>query len=75
MRFQDKVAIVTGGNYGIGRGIAHKFGDEGAKIAVVARNQERSDQVVQELNERDILAKSFKTDLSQEGEVINCRNQ
>tara|TARA_B110000444_G_scaffold247358_1_gene269916 strand:+ start:822 stop:1646 length:825 start_codon:yes stop_codon:yes gene_type:complete len=74
MRFQDKVAIVTGGNYGIGRGIAHKFGDEGAKIAVVARNQERSDQVVQELNERDILAKSFKTDLSQEGEVINLIN-
>ena len=30
MRFQDKVVIVTGGNYGIGRGIAHKFGNEGA---------------------------------------------
>jgi|TARA_B100000767_G_scaffold243354_1_gene240948 NAD(P)-dependent dehydrogenase (short-subunit alcohol dehydrogenase family) len=70
MRFQDKVVIVTGGNYGIGRGIAQKFGNEGAKIAVVARNQERSDQVVHELNESDIIAKSFKTDLSQEGEVI-----
>ena len=37
MKFKNKVVIITGGNFGIGRGIAHKFADEGAKIAIVAR--------------------------------------
>ncbi|MDE2647304.1 MAG: SDR family NAD(P)-dependent oxidoreductase [Paracoccaceae bacterium] len=74
MRFQDKVVIVTGGNYGIGRGIANKFGEEGASIAVVARNQKLSEEVVDELTKKGIIAKSFKTDLSKEGEVIKLIN-
>ena len=35
---QDKVAIVTGGSRGIGRAIARRFLDEGARIVVASRS-------------------------------------
>ena len=51
MRFENKVVLVTGGNFGIGRGIAHRFAREGAKVAIVARNEERANDVVRELTD------------------------
>ncbi len=39
MRLRDKVAIVTGATRGIGRAIAVRFGQEGARVAVVGRDE------------------------------------
>ena len=39
MRLKDKVAIITGGGTGIGRGIALKFGQEGAYVVVCGRRE------------------------------------
>ncbi len=36
-RLTDKVAIVTGSSSGIGKAIALRFGQEGAKVVVAAR--------------------------------------
>ncbi len=40
-RFEDKIGIVTGGNSGIGEGAARAFAREGAKVILMARNEEK----------------------------------
>ncbi len=74
MRFENKVTLVTGGNFGIGRGIAHRFAQEGAKVAIVARNEERANHVVKELTEQGLAAAFFKADVSSEDSVIDMIN-
>lgn len=49
-RLQGKVAIVTGGASGFGRGIATKFVAEGAKVIVADLSTEAGQAVAQELN-------------------------
>lgn len=66
MIFEDKVALVTGGNFGIGRGIACRLASEGAAVAIVARNEERGNQVVAEINEAGGQCIFVKTDVSDE---------
>jgi len=53
MRLGGKVAAITGGTAGLGRGIAEKFLHEGARIALFARNAEKGAAVLKELNARD----------------------
>src|ERR1041384_6627196 len=40
MRLQDRVAIVTGASSGIGRGIALRFAEEGARVVVADVREE-----------------------------------
>jgi 2-deoxy-D-gluconate 3-dehydrogenase len=59
-----KVAIVTGGNGGIGLGMARGLADAGGAVAVVARNEAKSDAAVAELRERGATATSVITDVT-----------
>jgi 2-deoxy-D-gluconate 3-dehydrogenase len=45
-----KVAVVTGGNGGLGRGIALGLAEAGAAVAVLGRNEEKGRKVLSELN-------------------------
>jgi len=48
-RFENKVIVITGGGTGIGRGIAKRFGSEGAEVVIAGRRQEPLDAVVGEI--------------------------
>ena len=47
-----KVAIVTGGNGGIGKGIVSAFASAGADVAIVGRNSKKTDDAVTEIKEK-----------------------
>jgi NAD(P)-dependent dehydrogenase (short-subunit alcohol dehydrogenase family) len=63
MRLKDKVAVITGGNSGIGFGIATEFQKEGAKGAIVGRNQATLDLSVNKLGANFIGIKGDVTSM------------
>jgi 2-dehydro-3-deoxy-D-gluconate 5-dehydrogenase len=64
-----KVAIVTGGNGGIGFGMACGLADAGADIAIVARNEAKSTAAVAELKDRGIRAICLTADVTDKAAV------
>ena len=46
---KGKVAVVTGGNRGIGRGIAEALAREGATVALTARSASGAEQAAREI--------------------------
>lgn len=49
-KLQDKVAVITGGNSGIGFAIAKKFRSEGASVAIFGRNETTLNSAAAELS-------------------------
>lgn len=59
-----RVALVTGGGTGIGRGIALALAQSGVSVAVVGRRQERLNATVAELHQFDVEALALAGDLT-----------
>lgn len=59
-----RVAIVTGGNGGIGLGMARGMADAGADIAIVGRNEAKSEAAVADLKARGVQAIAVRTDVT-----------
>ena len=59
-----RVAVVTGGNGGIGRGIALGLAEAGAAVAVFGRNDEKNQRVLSELKAIGVPSIAVKVDVT-----------
>jgi len=63
MRLINKVALITGGNSGIGRATALLFAREGAKVALTGRDEERGKRVLEEIRRGSGTAIFIRSDI------------
>ena len=66
----EKVFIITGGNGGIGLGLAEGIAEAGGAVAIWARNEEKNTDAVRALRDIGGEAKSYICDVSNEEDVI-----
>jgi len=69
MRLPDKVAIVTGGASGLGRGIALALAREGARVAVVDLNEAGARDTVEAIAKNGGQAAAWRADISDKARI------
>ncbi|MBA3785435.1 MAG: SDR family NAD(P)-dependent oxidoreductase, partial [Acidobacteria bacterium] len=60
--FQNKVVLITGGSRGLGLVLARRLADEGARIAICARNSEELKRAKEDLENRGAEVFEFVCD-------------
>ncbi|MCF0246190.1 MAG: SDR family oxidoreductase [Ileibacterium sp.] len=70
-RLNDKVAIITGGNSGVGAATAKLFADEGAKVVVSARRKDKLDEVAREIEENGGEVLAVACDISKPEDAVH----
>jgi 3-oxoacyl-[acyl-carrier protein] reductase len=69
MKFEGRVALVTGASQGIGHACALALAREGASVAVAARNQQKLEELVSEITAAGGKAAAFVIDVAEEEQV------
>lgn len=67
---KDKVVVITGASSGIGKALSYEFGNKGARVVLAARNLEKLEEIVADLNTNGIQALAVRTDVTVEDD---CR--
>jgi 2-deoxy-D-gluconate 3-dehydrogenase len=64
-----RVAVVTGGNGGIGLGIALGLAEAGASVAILARNEEKNRAAIEQLRQHNVQTFAHKLDVTRRPEL------
>ncbi len=75
MEFADRIALVTGAAGSIGKGIAQRFVDEGAKVVITDLDQEKLDTIAGELGEQCTAVAADVTQLDQVRNVVTVAKE
>jgi len=68
-RFQDQVAVVTGGARGIGRAIAHRLAAEGGAVVIFDVLHARLQQTLEEMGQENLAVSGRSVDITDEEAV------
>lgn len=69
MELDGRVAIVTGGNAGIGRAISEVFARENASVMIGARNVETGQETVKAIQQKGGTASFLRTDVQDSSQI------
>ena len=72
---KKKVSLITGGNGGIGLGMAKGLASSGSNIAIIGRNSKKNLKAKEELKQFNVKIETYAIDVSSENDVKNTVNK
>ncbi|HWZ85818.1 MAG TPA: SDR family NAD(P)-dependent oxidoreductase [Thermoanaerobaculia bacterium] len=72
MKFQDRTVLITGAGRGIGRSIALRFAEEGARVALVARTATELDETARQVAAAGGRSLTLPVDITTPGAAETC---
>lgn len=70
-----QVFVVTGGNSGIGLGMAEGIAAAGGSVAVWGRRAAKNDEAVERLQALGASARGYVCDVGEEAQIVECMNR
>lgn len=74
-KLENKVCIITGASSGIGKAVAQRFAEEGAKLAICSRTKSKLDAVAKLCEETGAEVLAVQCDVGENDQLVHFMNQ